>query len=111
MSITTVPIESNVTLTVTATIQHMCPFVHEVDNGSVSITWETDGWTIELHSLRAYLNTFQDRKISHEELTEEIRAELNSHQWINSVAVNTAWRTAGMEVACSTSQTPAAHPL
>lgn len=110
MSITTVPIEADVALTVTANLQHMCPFVHEVDSGSVTITWETDGWTIELHSLRAYLNTFHDRKISHEELTEEIRAELNSHKWINITSVNTSWRTAGMEVSCFSSPTPAGLP-
>jgi NADPH-dependent 7-cyano-7-deazaguanine reductase QueF len=88
----------------------MCPFVNEVDNGTITITWEADGWTLELHSLRAYLSTFQDREISHEELTEEIRAELSTHHGINEVTVNTNWRTAGMEVRCCTSPTPADQP-
>lgn len=103
MSVTTVPIEANVTLTATADIQHMCPFVHEVDNGSVTITWKAEGWTIELHSLRAYLGTFHDREISHEELTEEIRAELNGRHGITIESVSTSWRTAGMGIKCSTS--------
>lgn len=105
--IVTVPVEANVRLAATATIQHMCPFVQEVDNGNVTIAWDADGWTLELHALRAYLNTFQDREISHEELTDEIRAEVASHHGINNVAVESSWRTAGMEVACSTSATRA----
>jgi NADPH-dependent 7-cyano-7-deazaguanine reductase QueF len=107
---TTVPIEATVTLTTTADIQHMCPFVKEVDNGSVTITWEAQGWTIELHSLRAYLNTFHDREISHEELTDEIGAELGSYHGISVKSVNTNWRTAGMEVTCSFLPTPVGLP-
>jgi uncharacterized PurR-regulated membrane protein YhhQ (DUF165 family) len=106
----TVPIEATAHLTTTATIQHMCPFVHEVDNGTITIAWHADGWTLELHSLRAYLDTFSDREISHEELTEEIRAELSTSHGINEVTVNTKWRTAGMEVRCSTSPIPAGQP-
>jgi NADPH-dependent 7-cyano-7-deazaguanine reductase QueF len=105
-TIKTVPIEATVTLATTADIQHMCPFVHEVDNGSVTITWETGGWTIELHSLRAYLGTFADREISHEDLTQEIHNELSSRHGFKAMTVSTTWRTAGMEVQCSTSPTP-----
>lgn len=103
MSVKTVPIEATVTMSATADIQHMCPFVHEVDNGTVTIAWEAQGWTIELHSLRAYLNTFSDREISHEELTDEIRVEIGSHFGIEDVKVVSNWRTAGMGVTCSTS--------
>lgn len=108
MSVTTVPIEATVTMSATADIQHMCPFVHEVDNGSVTISWEAEGWTLELHALRAYLRTFADREIAHEELTAEIRDELSGHYGINNVSVTSSWRTAGMEVACFTSPTRAA---
>lgn len=108
--IKTVPIEAVVNMNATADIQHMCPFVHEVDNGTVTITWEAQGWTIELHSLRAYLNTFSDREISHEELTDEIRAELGSHHGINSVSVTSNWRTAGMEVVTSSTWPTRADP-
>jgi NADPH-dependent 7-cyano-7-deazaguanine reductase QueF len=85
----------------------MCPFVQEIDNGTLTVSWDTAGWTFELHALRAYLNTFQDREISHEDLTAEIRAELSGHHGIEAVAVRSTWRTAGMEVLCSTSPTPA----
>lgn len=105
-----VPIEATVTLTATAGIQHMCPFVQEVDNGTVAITWRAEGWTIELHSLRSYLSSFHERAISHEELTEEIRAELNSHHGISIEAIETLWRTAGMGIRCFTSPTPAGLP-
>jgi NADPH-dependent 7-cyano-7-deazaguanine reductase QueF len=102
---TTVPTEATVTLTAKATIQHLCPFVQEVDNGNIAITWETDGWTFELHSLRAWLNSFTGREISHEDLTEEVRAELSGHHGIKGVTVTTTWRTAGMGVTCCTSPT------
>jgi NADPH-dependent 7-cyano-7-deazaguanine reductase QueF len=104
----TVPVEASVRLTTTAPIQHMCPFVHEVDNGNVTIAWDADGWTFELHALRAYLGTFSEREISHEELTQELQHELAGHHGINNVTVETSWRTAGMEVACNTSPTRAA---
>lgn len=106
----TVPVEANVTMSASADIQHMCPFVQEVDNGSIAITWRAEGWTFELHSLRAYLNTFADREISHEDLTEEIRAELNGHHGLTIEAVSTTWRTAGMGINCFTSPIPAPRP-
>ena len=105
--IVTAPIDATVRLSATADIQHMCPFVHEVDNGTITITWTADGWTLELHSLRDYLNTFHDREISHEDLTEEVRAELSTNHGINNINVTSKWRTAGMEVLCSTSPTHA----
>lgn len=110
MSPVTVPIEAAAWLRTTAPMQHMCPFVDEVDNGTVTIGWHADGWTLELHSLRAYLDTFSDREVSHEELTEEIRAELSTIHGIEGVTVSTTWRTAGMEVQCSTWQIPAPQP-
>jgi len=106
----TVPIDANVRMATTAPIQHMCPFVQEVDNGHIEIVWDANGWTFELHALRDYLNTFTGREISHEALTEEVRAELNSHHGINIVTVESKWRTAGMEVKCFSSPTLADQP-
>jgi len=108
--IVTAPIEATVRMSATADIQHMCPFVNEVDNGTIAVTWTADGWTLELHALRAYLNTFHDREISHEELTEEVRAELSTHHGIKDITVNSTWRTAGMEVQCSTYATRVDQP-
>lgn len=110
MNPVTVPVEADVRMTVTSPIRHLCPFVNEVDEGAVTIGWDAEGWTFELHALRAYLNAFADREISHEELTGEIRAELSTHHGINAVTVETHWDTAGMDVNCSTSPTPAGLP-
>jgi len=98
----TVPIEAVVQMQATAPVQHMCPFIQEVDNGTVTVTWEAAGWTFELHSLRAYLETFAGREIAHEELTAEIQAELSGAHGINAVTVDSSWHTAGMEISCST---------
>jgi NADPH-dependent 7-cyano-7-deazaguanine reductase QueF len=103
------PTDATVTMRVKASIRHLCPFVQEVDDGHVTVDWDTDGWTFELHSLRAYLRSFTDREISHEDLTEEVRAELSSHHGIKGVTVTTTWRTAGMEINCSTSPIPVAQ--
>lgn len=105
----TVPIEAAVRMSATSPIQHMCPFVHEVDNGTITVGWDADGWTFELHALRAYLGTFAGREISHEELTAEVKAELSGHYGIEDVSVSTAWDTAGMAVKCATSQIPVAQ--
>lgn len=110
MNASTVPVEAGVRVSATSPIQHMCPFVQEVDNGTITISWDTAGWTLELHALRAYLNTFRDREISHEELTAEIEAELSGFVGIEAVTVATTWRTASMEVKCFTSPIPVGRP-
>lgn len=102
MSGFTVPVESTTRMTVTSPIQHLCPFVTEVDNGNVTVSWDANGWTFELHKLRAYFDTFHDREISHEELTAEVQAELSGHHGIGNVTVSSAWSTAGMAVVCFT---------
>lgn len=107
MSPATVPAEGHTHLSVKSSIQHMCPFKNEVDCGTITVAWQVDGHTLELHSLREYFHSFIDREISHEELTDEIRAELSTHHGITDVTVSTRWHTAGMEVECSTSPTPA----
>ena len=100
----------NTVVTATAQVQHMCPFVHEVDNGTVTITWRTRGRTIELHSLRAHLSTFAETEISHEQLTETIGTEIRRLPGIDLVTVESAWNTAGMEVNCCISETRADPP-
>ena len=98
---------ADVTLTAIAPLVHRCPFVDEVDNGTVTISWRVDGQTFELHSLRAYLDRFRDAEISHEAITDRIRHDLATTLGLADVTVTTTWDTAGMEVTCSTSPTPA----
>lgn len=67
-----VPTDAAVTVTATAPIRHLCPFKDELDQGTVTIVWDCNGHTIELHSLAAYLDGFYAEKISHETLVDEI---------------------------------------
>lgn len=97
----TVPTPADISMTATSPIQHLCPFMDEVDNGTITINWVTGGATFELHALRAYLDAFKDLRISHEELTERIRRELSQAHGIDLLTVRTSWTTAGMEVRCS----------
>lgn len=91
------PCEASTRVNVSATFEHRCPFVDEIDKGSISITWDTQGKTIELHSLAAWLDTFKERRISHEDLTQLVREELAT-PGIEVIAVSTTWRTADLGV-------------
>lgn len=103
----TVPCDAHTTVTIDAPFRHMCPFVHEVDNGTAQITWVTEGNTIELHSLAHHLDTYRDVEISHEELTRQLRDALDALDGLTITHITTTWHTAGMEVTCSTSPTHA----
>lgn len=106
----TVEDSSDVTITAKATLRHLCPHVEEVDYGTVTIAWRVNGATYELHSLAEYLRGFKDSRISHEQITDRIRHDLSVVDGIELVSVETTWDTAGMEVRCSTSPTPADLP-
>lgn len=101
MSRTTVGAPHRVVMRVTAPLIHLCPYRDEVDEGTVSITWETEGRTFELHSLREWLVQFKNQKVSHEELTKHIKDELDFCHGLTVVSVATHWGTAGMDVGCS----------
>jgi NADPH-dependent 7-cyano-7-deazaguanine reductase QueF len=88
-----------VRVTVSCDITHLCPYADEVDHGTVQITWTTDGETIELHSLTAWLQALATEKASHEEITACIRKHIESAAFrIIDVRVATRWETAGFRV-------------
>lgn len=105
----TVPSTGDVQIVVTSPLTHRCPHVDEIDRGTVEISWRVYWATFELHSLRAYLDGFADVEISHEDLTNCIRTDLSDTLGIEDLTVSTNWDTAGMEVRCSTWQTPAVN--
>lgn len=76
---------------VTAPVTKMCPVKNEVDEGTVTISYQTHGKAIELHDLAAYLATFSDRHISHEEFVHLVARETGAE-------VSSIWATAGMSV-------------
>jgi len=94
----TVSTQSNVTVSVASPLRHTCPFVDEVDDGFVDISWRCNGASIELHSLRAWLDQWSDCDDSHEEITDAIVHTLGSLSGIKDVSVVTYWTTAGMSV-------------
>lgn len=85
---------ARLTETVTADVTKLCPVKDETDTGTVTITYVIRGEAFELHALRTYLDTFADRRISHEDFTAEVAQTLN-------VDVVSSWVTAGMEVTCA----------
>lgn len=98
MTPTTVDCDNNVTVTAEGALYHRCPFVDERDFGAVTITWRPDGQTLELHTLRAYLDTFTNTRMSHESITDRITHDLAVIPGITAVQVNTTWHTAGFTV-------------
>jgi len=84
-----------VTTEVTMPIQHLCPFVDEVDTGHATMAWDVDGQTVELHSLRDWLATLSDQRVSHEWLTGMLYEVLATDLGLDGVAVTTTWTTAG----------------
>lgn len=104
MSALTAPTQAEVRVRITLPIQHLCPFVPEVDHGTITVAWNTYGQTFELHLLKYYLQSFADTKISHEDLSEKIQKELAAYPGIRKVSVETTWDTAGMDVLVSTGQ-------
>lgn len=105
-----VPSLPGVHVQVTAAVRHLCPFKQEIDDGRVTVSWRTDHATVELHSLRAFLGDFAESAISHEDLVSELWAALNALAGIRRVLVVATWKTAGMDVTCSTSPIPAVTP-
>jgi NADPH-dependent 7-cyano-7-deazaguanine reductase QueF len=95
---TVVPCAAKVMLSITGPLTHLCPFVEEVDEGTITITWTTDHHTLELHSVREWLGQFADTTITHEQLTADIRTTLSRLAGIDNVQVVTAWSTAGFAV-------------
>ena len=106
----TVDDSSDVTVTTTAPLVHLCPHVDEVDSGTVTIKWRPNGATFELHSFADYLRGYKDSRLSHEQITDRIRYDLACFSRIELISVETTWETAGMEVRCSTSPTRADQP-
>lgn len=107
----TMPDRSDVTMTVTGPLVHMCPVVDEVDEGTITIAWRVKGETYELHSLAEYLRGWAGSHLAHEQITDRIRHDLSVVVGIELVSVETTWLTAGMEVSCSTSPTVAGATL
>jgi NADPH-dependent 7-cyano-7-deazaguanine reductase QueF len=98
MTVRTVPCQPVVTVTTSAPLQHRCPFANETDKGTARITWTTAGETVELHALAEWLGSLAGEVISHEDITEAIRAELGELPGITDVGVRTEWTTAGARV-------------
>jgi NADPH-dependent 7-cyano-7-deazaguanine reductase QueF len=60
-----------VRVTVRRLFVHRCPFVDEIDQGEIEISW--DGSAVELHELGDYLDTWATVPISHEAVAEAVR--------------------------------------
>ncbi|MFC5789574.1 hypothetical protein ACFPPE_06875 [Agromyces tardus] len=92
------PETSGELITVHAPLRHLCPFVDEIDNGTVTVEFRVTTTTFEAHALAAYFAEFADTRISHEALTDRIFTELNAHDGPTVTRVSSEWTTAGMNI-------------
>lgn len=92
--------EPVVTVHASMTMEHLCPVKDEIDTGEVTIQWTTNGKTIELHSLAAWLDSFIDVRVTHEDLTDEIASTILglASGAVVKVSVSFSTTTAGMGV-------------
>lgn len=77
---------------VTAKIVKRCPYLDEIDRGTVSLTFCGDA--PELHGLAEALTLYRNIRVSHEDLTRAL-----AETWLCSVT--TSWRTAGLRITCT----------
>jgi NADPH-dependent 7-cyano-7-deazaguanine reductase QueF len=93
-------IESLGIVTIRASCAHLCPFKDEVDYGTVTVTTKVPYRGVEIHSWVAYLESWDDTKISHEFLTAEIGKALVQvlNATVDEVLVVSEWTTAGADI-------------
>lgn len=93
-----------VDVSVSGPIQHLCPYKDETDNGVVTIVWRSESTTFEMHSLSEFLAFWRNKRISHEELADEIFEQLqhlNADGGPNVRSVTARFTTAGLGVEVS----------
>lgn len=94
-----VPCSADVLVTATGPLRHMCPFIAEIDEGQVTITWWCAGATFEIHSLAEYLAGWKDAEISHEQVVDRIYHDLaTTSPLVVDVTVAARFVTAGLSV-------------
>ena len=84
-----------VRVTVERGLIHQCPYVEEIDKGAITVSW--DGDTVELHALSAFLDSWENRAVTHEALTCAIADYVHEHGG-SDVQVTSVWSTAGFRV-------------
>lgn len=99
--IRTVPTQPGVTCTAwSEDFQHLCPIVQETDHGQLTVQWVTTAVTLELHALAAYLRTWADTAITHEDLCQQIATDLADAGIADPVVTYTG-TTAGLTIHAS----------
>lgn len=79
-------------ITATMPMVKQCPYVDEIDVGTVTFTWAGDA--PDLHNVAANVQSWAAQKATHEEATRAL-----ADTW--GAQVETAWRTGGMDVTCA----------
>lgn len=76
--IETVPCEHTVRCTVTQTVRPVCPHLDELDCYEVTVAWDTGPGTVEKHSLRSHLRSYNNEELSQEGLAATIAAKVRT---------------------------------
>lgn len=82
---------SDLTITLRGRLTCICPVNGRTDTAVVEVVYQPFLSLIELESFAAYLSTFAEQKIGHEDATREIIAMLKEEAEPNSLTVTTTW--------------------
>lgn len=92
-----VDVRSPALMRITTDAVHQCPFKNETDEGELEVTYAAGDQSIELHSLKAWLDTLDEWEVSHEAYTHHVRDTLET-VGVKVLTCVTRWTTAGMKV-------------
>jgi len=56
----------------------LCPLSGFPDFAKITISYQPNQWCVELKSLKLYINSFRDKGVFHEDVTNEILNDLNT---------------------------------
>lgn len=96
MTALSVPCPDTVEMSAEFTARHLCPFVEEADEGTVTISWVTaHGETFELHALAKLVAARQFERVSHEQWTADLASAVAAGARVSGLVVSSVWSTAG----------------
>lgn len=77
-------------------VRKECPVKNEADFGTVDVWFTTRTQTIELHSLRNYIESYQGIPITHEDFARQVYRDIVS-TGVDEVSVSASWRMDGLQ--------------
>lgn len=98
MKVETVPCDSDVEVSLTTECRPECPIEDETDRYLVTVEWQPDSETFEKWSLLDFVEEWDGREVSQEELADAVHCALEAADVRNLSVTVTDVKHTGMEV-------------